>query len=196
MWANAWRYVAAFIGCLVLAWFPFARHTRVPLLGLVDLGFHELGHLVTFWLPDVITAMIGSGAQIAVPLGLALYFLFFRRDRAAAGVCLAWAATNCADASVYIADAPYERLQLIGGLHDWAFVLGPEHFNALDKAATIAAAVRWAGVVMLLAGLAISLSGWAVGERAPNTLARSGMAHRPPRVPPGEGSRPTIGPVE
>jgi hypothetical protein len=180
-WQNTWRYVAAVGGCLLLAWFPFVRHARVPLLGLVDLGSHELGHLVTYWLPDVITAMMGSGAQIAVPLGLALYFLFRRHDRAAAGLCLAWAATNCYDASVYIADAPFERLQLIGGEHDWAFVLGPDHFNALDKAGTIATAVVWMGALLLLAGLAVSLSGLATGGLGRPSAAADGSLVRQDR---------------
>jgi hypothetical protein len=52
-------------------YFAFVRQQRVPLLGLVDLGFHELGHLLTYWLPQVITAMMGSAFQIAVPLGIA-----------------------------------------------------------------------------------------------------------------------------
>jgi hypothetical protein len=74
-------------------------------------------------------------------------------------VCLAWAATSAQNAGVYIADAPFQRLQLIGGEHDWAFVLGPEHLNMLDKAHLIAAVVHGAGVAMLLAGVALCASG-------------------------------------
>src|SRR5437016_5104483 len=59
-WATTWRYVFGMGVCLLLAYFPFVRHTRVPLLGLVDLGFHELGHLVTHMLPAVIMAAMGS----------------------------------------------------------------------------------------------------------------------------------------
>ena len=42
---------------------------RVPLLAYVDLGFHELGHLLTYPLPDLLTAMAGSLFQVAVPFG-------------------------------------------------------------------------------------------------------------------------------
>ena len=90
-WATTWRYLFGVALCLVLAFFPFVRGTRVPLLGLVDLGFHELGHLVTRMLPAVITAAMGSGVQILVPVGIAAYFWFARRDVLATGVCLAWA---------------------------------------------------------------------------------------------------------
>ena len=59
-WSTTGKWIGAAIACLVLAWFPFVRDTRVPLLGLVDLGFHELGHLLTYPLPDLWTAAMGS----------------------------------------------------------------------------------------------------------------------------------------
>jgi hypothetical protein len=147
-----WRHLAALVACLVLAWFPFVRHTRVPLLGLVDLGFHELGHLLTSWLPPIVTASMGSGTQLLVPIGLAAYFLVIRGDLAGGGVCLAWAATSAYDVAVYVADAPYERLPLIGGDHDWAFVLG--ELNLIDHAGAIAAALKVLGVLLLAGGIA------------------------------------------
>ncbi len=33
------------------------------------------------------------------------------------------------DVSIYIADAPFQRLPLIGGSHDWAYLLGPAAFG-------------------------------------------------------------------
>jgi hypothetical protein len=147
---------AGMAGCVVLGWFAFVRGARVPLLGLVDLGFHELGHLLTYPFPDVMTAMMGSVTQVAVPLGVALYFLFLRKDRLAGGLCLAWAATSPQDASVYIADAPTQSLPLLGeGIHGWAFVLGRWH--AIDRPAPIGTGVKAFGLAMLFAGFAIYL---------------------------------------
>lgn len=58
----------------------------MPLLGLADLGFHELGHLLTYSLPDLATAMAGSAMQILVPLTLAAYFMLrAHRDLLARG---------------------------------------------------------------------------------------------------------------
>lgn len=152
--ARPWRFVAGVAGCLVLAWFSVLRDVRVPLLGLVDLGFHELGHLVTYPFPDVVTASMGSITQVAVPLGLAAYFAVLRGDLVGGGVCLAWAGTAARDAAVYVADAPYERLELIGGEHDWAFVLGPEHLDVLGAAETIGAVIRVGGTVLVVCGIA------------------------------------------
>lgn len=126
----------------------------MPLLSLVDLGFHELGHLLTYPFPDVVTAMMGSVTQVMVPLGIALYFLLLRRERLGGGLCLAWAATSAQNASVYIADAPVQALPLLGeGMHDWAFVLG--RFDAIDGAATVAAIVKGFGLALLFAGFAV-----------------------------------------
>jgi hypothetical protein len=172
---QRWKPAPAWQGAVCLAWsglagwLAFARDERVPLLAFVNLGFHELGHLVCYLVPatgTVVTAAAGSTMQCAVPLGIAGYFLVLRRDRLAAAACLAWAATNFQEAAVYIADAPYERLQLIGGDHDWATVLGPAHLNRLQDAADIAGAVRALGVVLLVLGVA--LCAWTlVASRAP-----------------------------
>ena len=151
------RALAGTAACLALGYFAFIKGTRVPLLGGVDLGFHELGHLVTYIFPDVVTAAMGSITQVAVPLGLGVYFMWVRRDWVAGGICLAWAGTSAQDASIYIADAPYQMLQLIGGEHDWAFVLGPEHLNMLADANSLAATVKGFGFVMLLAGISSCL---------------------------------------
>ena len=175
---GSWKYGAGVLACLALAWFPFVRDTRVPLLGGVDLGFHELGHMLTYWLPDTATAMMGSITQVAVPLGLAAYFGLWRKEYLGAGLCLAWAGTSAHDVSIYIADAPYQALALIGGEHDWAFLLG----GSLDSAAGIARTVNGAGMLMVVAGTAVCAAGpWLESRRqaaepasAPAATAPSG----------------------
>lgn len=158
-WKAFWRYVVGVVGCAVLGFFPFVQHRRVPLLGGVDLGFHELGHMLTYPFPDAVTAIMGSVFQIAVPLGLGGYFWFRRRDLLGTAVCLAWAGASAVDVSVYIADAPFQRLQLIGGYHDWAFLLGRSVFDSLDKAASIAGAVKLIGALLVLIGIALCFLG-------------------------------------
>src|SRR4051812_33806951 len=144
MWPTWRRDLGGLAACLALGWLGL-RGQRVPLLSMADLGFHELGHLVCYaidtvlpW-PVALTAAAGSVAQVGVPVGLATYFLVARRDSVGGAVCLAWGATAAADVARYIADAPYQRLPLIGGEHDWATVLLPEHLNRLDQAAQWAA---------------------------------------------------------
>jgi hypothetical protein len=151
-WRTVWRYVVGLGVCLALGAIAFVRDETVPLLREVNLGIHELGHLVTIFLPPAVTAAMGSIAQVAVPFLIALYFMA-RGERLGAGLCLAWAGTSAREVAVYVADAPYERLQLIGGEHDWARILGPAHCDCIERASTIAEVVRGAGFVMVLLGV-------------------------------------------
>lgn len=174
---RGWRLAGGIALLALFGWFAFVRGTRVPLLGLVDLGFHELGHLLTYPLPDVVTASMGSVTQVAVPIGLAAYFFAVRGDRLGGSLCLGWAGTSAADVGVYIADAPTEELALLGGgEHDWAFVLGPEHLDALDQAAAIAAWVKGLGLLLLLAGLAICCWELMIPPAEPATRERAAAA--------------------
>jgi hypothetical protein len=136
------------------------------------------------------TASAPSVAHVAVPIGIAAYFWFGRRDRLVAGLCLAWAGTSTRDGAVYIADAPYERLRLISGEHDWGFVLGPSHLNLLDAAGVIAAVVTVFAVVLVVAGVAACASRLVRHESpyqltAPDSQYGLG-SRRPPVVPPAE----------
>jgi hypothetical protein len=178
----AWQIGATLAWCAALG-VTFVRDERVPVLGLVDLGFHELGHLVMYLVPisELLTAAMGSVLQCAVPLGLAGYFLAMRHDRLAAAVCLAWAATSLRDASVYVADAPHERLELIGGEHDWAFVLGSDGLDRLHQAGAIAGAIRGTGAIVLAAAVVLV----AVEVRNPSLPERRARTRRA-----GTGARP------
>ena len=117
--------------------------------------------------------------QVVVPLGLAGYFWLLRRDLAPSAFLLAWTGASMHDVSVYIADAPYERLPLIGGDHDWAFLL-----HGWDKMALAEPMAAWvAGVGGLLVVVAIGLAAagpwieerW-VGEESSPTVEFRGRA--------------------
>jgi hypothetical protein len=117
----------------------------------------------------MLTAAMGSIFQITVPAGLAAYFWFRRRDAVAACVCAAWTATNFQDVSVYIADAPHENLELVGGEHDWAFILGPEHLDRLHSAQAIANVARGLGMIVLGAAIVFAFRGLLFsGSAGPN----------------------------
>ena len=178
---QLWQAGLGLAWCGFAGWWAFVRDDRVPLLAFVNLGFHELGHLICYLVPvvgTVVTAAAGSTTQCLVPLALAAYFLVWRRDRLACAACLAWGATNFQEAAVYIADAPYERLQLIGGEHDWAAVLGPEHLDRLHDAGSIAATVRGIGVVVLVIAVGLCLVGLATaGTKHPADASDAPREH-------------------
>ncbi len=146
-----WHHLAGGGVAVAMLIIAFGAGRRVPLLGYADLGFHELGHLVTALLGTTISFLMGSGTQVLVPLGLAAYFWLKRRDLLATGLMLVWGATSLQDASVYIADAPYQRLPLIGGHHDWAYLLG--HWGVVHRAEDIAGFVWFVGLAVGVGGL-------------------------------------------
>jgi hypothetical protein len=106
--------------------------------------------------PQIVTAAAGSGFQVGVPLGLAIYFLAFRGDRPGGAICLAWAATAALDVARYIADAPFEDLPLIGGKHDWAYILGPEQLDRIGDAGHLAGLVTGLGWVLLVGSFVVA----------------------------------------
>lgn len=141
-----------------IGWVAFGAGKPVPALDLFDLGMHELGHLLAALMPRMAMFLAGSVLQVAVPLALAGYFLFRRREWASAGFCAAWAGTSARDVAVYVADAPVQALPLIGGgTHDWAYLLGPRGFDCIDRAGSIAGFVTGLGLMMVIAGVVICL---------------------------------------
>ncbi|MEX0991647.1 MAG: hypothetical protein WD004_05190 [Actinomycetota bacterium] len=185
-WNLTWSYVAAGCVCLVFGWFAFARGQRVPFLWFIDLGFHEAGHFLTSWAPRLVTLMMGSIFQVAIPVILVGYVLFKRWSYALAAVCLAWAGTSAQNVSVYIADAPYGNLPLIGNEHDWSAILF--EFSAVHRAATIAAIVKGLGLVLLLAGIGLCVAGpFLERKRLQQGMVDATAGSSPDRPPPTGG---------
>ncbi len=173
-WDDLGRYLAGIAVCVALGWLGFVTGDRVPLLGLFDLGIHELGHLLAWPFPQFVTILAGSALQIAVPLGLSAYFFAIRRDAVAGAVTLAWAGTSARDVSVYAADAPYQALPLIypNAIHDWAWLLGPEGLDMLGSAAAVSRAIAVAGGLAVVAAIALLAHGAWARQAGPATAPR------------------------
>lgn len=183
---RSWgRYVLGAAASIAVGVVAFGMKEPVPALDLFDLGMHELGHLLTALMPRMIMFLAGSVFQVAVPVGLAAYFLFRRREWASAGFCLAWAGTSARDVAVYVADAPVQALPLIGGgTHDWAYLLGPQGFDCIEKAGAIARSIEVLGLLMVIAGTGVCL--WPLAgarlaaRRTPVVTPVRGRVARPP----------------
>ena len=144
----------------------------------IDLGIHELGHVITCFLPELICAAAGTIAQCAAPLAAA--YMFYRQ-KAYFEVCfgLFWCGENMISSSYYIGDAKSMNLRLVtpfGGepKHDWNFIL--MKLGLLRWDTTIAFFVRAAGTVLVLGGILLGIAVlWAMrerdqGRRAPGLL--------------------------
>ena len=99
---------------------------------LVNLPFHEVGHIVFRPFGRMMTSLGGSIAQVFMPLVCLAVFLVKTRDTFAASFALWWTGENFMDLAPYIDDARSLTLPLLGGntgqtspygFHDWEFIL-------------------------------------------------------------------------
>src|SRR5258706_503484 len=85
-------------------------------LDLVNLAFHEAGHLFLSPFGSTVHYLGGTLGQLAVPTALALYFLLAQPARPlGAAFCAWWAGGNLVNVSVYMADARDLALPLVCG---------------------------------------------------------------------------------
>src|SRR5512137_83148 len=89
-------------------------------LDLVNLVFHEAGHVVFGFFGGALGILGGSLMQVLVPSIVTGYFVLY--DQCGSGmVCLFWVGQSLFNVSVYVKDARAQGLPLLGGddaIHD------------------------------------------------------------------------------
>jgi len=139
----------------------------------LNLGVHELGHLVTTPLGQFISIASGSLFQCLAPV--VGYFMFRRQgDWFALGVAAWWLGTNLHDVAAYAGDARSRSLTLVtpfGGseiIHDWHYLLA--RMGLLEKDLAIATMLRLGGFLFMFAGIAWGavMVVWIVQNRGEN----------------------------
>ena len=121
---------------------------------LVDLVFHEAGHVIFGMFGRFLGALGGSLNQVLIPAVCTGSFLY-RRQWAAAAVTLFWTGENVIDVAIYAADGRDMKLPLLaeGLTHDWNWILS--ELSLRDQAEPIGRAIFALGVLVLLAALAV-----------------------------------------
>jgi len=128
-------------------------------LHLVNLPFHEAGHIIFSPFGSLIKALGGTLGQLLMPAACWVVLLFRTRDAFGAAVAQWWLAQSCMDIAPYINDARALNLVLLGGVtgkdvpnyHDWEFILGKLGLLQLDH--VLAQMVQCIGVGLMLAAL-------------------------------------------
>lgn len=142
---------------LMLYFFTKAAHPdEATFLDSLNLIFHEAGHTIAFFSPHLVKVLAGSFFQVMIPVLLALYF-FSRQERYSSALLLFWVGQSLVHVSEYAGDAVAMNLPLLGGdnsVHDWNFILS--YFHALPHTDLISMLIYNSGVVMLIAGSALS----------------------------------------
>lgn len=134
--------------------------TGISLLHMVNLPFHEAGHIIFSPFGRLITSLGGTLGQLLVPIVCAGVFLRKNRDPFAAAVASWWFGENLIDIAPYINDARAGALPLTGGntgqsapygFHDWEYLLTESGLLHLD------AQIAWSSYLLGMAVAATSL---------------------------------------
>ena len=129
-------------------------------LHLVNLVFHEAGHIIFAPLGSFMMSLGGSLMQVIVPLVCAGAFYSQQDDRFGASVCVWWAGESLLDLAPYIDDARSLKLMLLGGPaaavegHDWEAILMSVGWLHLDH--RLASAAWLCGAAAMIGSLAYS----------------------------------------
>jgi hypothetical protein len=155
--------VILFLGIFIWGWIfifkPIAsNYAGESFLHLINLPFHEAGHILFSFFGRFLHILGGSLLQVIIPAVCLVAFLM-RREPFSASIGLWWMGQSIIDMAPYINDARAGQLMLIGGVagqeapdfHDWNVLLGMT--GLLNYDGVIAHLAKYTGVVLILLAL-------------------------------------------
>ena len=143
-------YISYLVYFLITSYDPTSPAFRPPfflwVIDWMNLYIHEAGHFFFMIFGRWMHFLGGSLFQCLVPL--ALLIVMWRQNRSYAYLSAFWLGENMINVSVYIRDAPYRRLHLIGKglIHDWNWLLA----GNLESAEPIADTVFFFGIILCI----------------------------------------------
>lgn len=172
LWARAVLLLVLLIwGLRLIALSPASNGAGQSFLHLVNLPFHEAGHLLFRPFGSFMTSLGGTLGQLLMPLICAGTLLLKTRDPFGAAVACWWFGQNFLDIAPYINDARAGELPLLGGnfghsapygFHDWEYLLTESGLLHLDHhlawlshglgAAIMLLALAWGATLLLRQG--------------------------------------------
>ena len=142
----------------VLVWWTLRMGTGIAtwcFLDLVNLAFHEAGHLFFTPFGSTVHYLGGTLGQLIVPGGLAVYFVLRQRQPLGAAFCCWWFGESLVNISVYMADARSLSLPLVGGGdHDWNELFFRFGLLGESSVARVSSGVHALGILFMLIGVA------------------------------------------
>ena len=165
-WPGLWARAALWAVLLVWGlWFITAsiaaNDAGHSVWHLVNLPFHEFGHILFRPFGDWMASLGGTLGQLLMPAICCGVLLIQTRDPFGASAALWWLGQSFIDIAPYINDARAGELPLLGGnyghsapygFHDWEFILGETGLLAWDHG--LARASHALGSLIILAALA------------------------------------------
>jgi hypothetical protein len=119
---------------------------------LVDLVFHEAGHVIFGIFGRFLGILGGSLNQVLIPAICTGYFVWHRQP-AVAAVMLFWVGESVTDVAIYVADGRDMALPLLaeGLIHDWNWILS--ELSLRNQARPIGVGVFVLGVVLMASSI-------------------------------------------
>jgi hypothetical protein len=163
---NVFYFGGRVILCLVLLIYTLKfiftpmenAYAVMPFMHLVNLPFHEAGHIIFMLFGRFIMFLGGTLGQLIMPLVCMCALLVTTRNTLGASASLWWLGENFMDIAPYINDARALRLILIGGVtgrevdgHDWENILGTLGWLQYDH--IIAHISYTIGIVLMIVSL-------------------------------------------
>ncbi|KPK94648.1 MAG: hypothetical protein AMJ94_01360 [Deltaproteobacteria bacterium SM23_61] len=141
---------------------PMARnYAGESFFHLVNLPFHEAGHLFFQLFGQWMGSLGGTLGQLLIPSVCLLVFLIKMKNPFGASVSLWWLGESFMDIAPYINDARTQELVLLGGItgreadygyHDWEFILN--EIGLLQYDHTLAHIAQYFGIVLMFISFA------------------------------------------
>lgn len=155
-------FIVLLVWGLKLILTPFTSdYTMSSFMHLVNLPFHEAGHVILRPLGHWMMSLGGTLGQLLMPTICMGVFLLKARDVFGASVCMWWLGENFMDIAPYINDARALKLPLLGGnmgetspygFHDWEYILS--EINLLHYDHILAQVSDKLGAIIILASFA------------------------------------------
>jgi hypothetical protein len=153
-----------YLGLLILGWrfilAPIKSNTvGESFIHLVNLPFHEAGHILFGFFGRFVGVLGGSLMQLLIPVVVLSAFVY-RRNVFGGAVGLWWLGENLLDLAPYIDDARTGQLMLLGGVtgsevedyHDWEVILRDLRWLRYDH--TLAGIAHGVGTILILLSFA------------------------------------------
>jgi len=150
-----WYGQAGILVVMLIIAIPHMRSDQhFSFIDYVNLGFHEAGHCILGIFGNQLLYFFGGTlGQLFVPAAFLVYFVYKREYRGALFAAF-WFFENFLNISIYMDDAHYQRLPLLGGdgsVHDWVYIFA--ELKCITKGPAIAHGLRVIGTLGMLAAM-------------------------------------------
>jgi len=159
LYASLLVYVSYLTVILATDYQTFAGRNHLPftvwVIDTIDLFIHEGGHFFFAIFGRFMQFLGGTLMQLLIPI--AMIVVLARTGPRGVPFALYWLGQSTVNASVYIADAPYQRLRLISrhAMHDWRWILG--YLGMVNVAEDLASVVNFIGILACAAGIGLGV---------------------------------------